>query len=466
MHGRPARAGQRLQHARTRESPILLPRKLHRQHVDERDGRHRIPRCRHHLLPREEDAGRDADHPLGGQQAPRQTLDRAAGEQVPKGGQPGDLQQVDPSPLRVLGVEGVGQTLDRRPRRTHVPLVQCPLQLAGQGRHVPVPAPRLLWRPGAAVAGGVAADEAPPFGDRAGQGEVVGKAIEDSAQPIVVARAETDHRLAEQTPGRERRAPGHALQKAGGTRPVAGIHRVETGPDRRGVPAQRVGLVEDVESHPEPLDDQPVRQHPLHARHGRPAGQVVGVRRQRGGAIQVPDVLEPLVLRQRRHGNRRSIAVRPDAHGGRFLVHALRRKLAGALHGGTEGHQRQPRQAVVPIPRLPDQIERLAPVSPGEELPRLLQQAPGGCTGSARRRRPFAIAAIAPAGHVCRSVEGMRNSSTVASRQRRRPSSSSRCRRYVMSRGTSRSTSAARPSRFPLGGPAAYRENAATSSIT
>ena len=70
IHGRAARARQRLQHARPCEGPILRPRKLHRQHVDERDGGHRIPRCRHHLLPGEEDAGRDADHPIGGQQAP------------------------------------------------------------------------------------------------------------------------------------------------------------------------------------------------------------------------------------------------------------------------------------------------------------------------------------------------------------------------------------------------------------
>ena len=173
MHGRPTRARQRLQHARPCEGPILLPRKLHRQHACERDGRHGIPRCRHHLLPREENAGRDADHPIGGQQAPRQTLYRAAGEQIPKGGQSGDLQQVDPGPRRVLGVEGVGQTLDCRPRRPHVAVVERPLQFAGEGRHAPVPVLRLLRRPGAAVAGGVAAHEAPPLGDRAGQGEIV-----------------------------------------------------------------------------------------------------------------------------------------------------------------------------------------------------------------------------------------------------------------------------------------------------
>ena len=406
IHGLASRAGQRLQHARPRECPILRPRKLHRQRVDERDGGHGIPRRGHDLLSREEDAGRDPDHPIGRQQAPRQVLDRAAGKQVPKRGQPRDLHQVDPGPRRVLGVEGVGQTLDRCPRRAHAAVVERPLQFTGEGRHAPVPALRLLRRPRADVAGGGAAHEAPPFGDRAGQGEIVRQAVEDSAQPVVVARAETDHGPAEQTPGREGRAPGHPLQQVRGLRPVAGIHRVETRPDRRGVPAQRMGLVEDVESGPEPLDDQAVRQHPLHARQGRTAVQVVRVGRQRVPAVQVPDVLDPLVLGQRRQGHGRPIAVGPGAHGGRFLAHPLRRELAGALHGGAEGDQRQPRQTVVPIPRLSDQIERLAPVSRAEQFPRLIQQAPGGHAGCARRRRPFAIAAIAPAGHFCRSAAG------------------------------------------------------------
>ena len=69
----------------------------------------------------------------------------------------------------------------------------------------------------------------------------------------------------------------------------------------------------------------------------------------------------------------------PGTHGGRFLFHALRRELPAALDGGTEGHQRQPRQTVVPVPRLPDQIERLAPVALREDLPGLIQQTTGGC---------------------------------------------------------------------------------------
>ena len=105
----------------------------------------------------------------------------------------------------------------------------------------------------------------------------------------------------------------------------------------------------------------------------------------------------------------------PGAHRGRFLFHALRRELPATLDGRTEGHQRQPRQAVVPVPRLPDQIERLAGVALREDLPGLIQQTTGGCARSARRCRPFAIAAIAPAGH--RRLRSPRGSKLLEGRE-------------------------------------------------
>ena len=46
-----------------------------------------------------------------------------------------------------------------------------------------------------------------------------------------------------------------------------------------------------------------------------------------------------------------------------------------------------------------DLVERLAPVALREDLPGLIQQTTGGCARCARRCRPFAIAAIALAGH-------------------------------------------------------------------
>ena len=56
--------------------------------------------------------------------------------------------------------------------------------------------------------------------------------------------------------------------------------------------------VEDVEPLPAPLDDEPIRQRPLHLQQGLPGGQVVRIGRQGARTIQVPDVLDPVVLRQ------------------------------------------------------------------------------------------------------------------------------------------------------------------------
>ena len=237
MAARPVRASVSNTHARA-SARSSARGNSHRQQVDEDGGRDRMPQLGHHLLPREQDAGYDSGHPIGRQQSPRQPLERAAGDQVPNHRQPRDLQQVDPGQIGIVGVEGVGQKLDRLPDRTHVPLVESPLQLAGQGRHLSPPSSQDPRRHGATVAtaAAVSGDQAPAFGDRAGKGEVGGQAIEGAAQSVVVARTETDHGLAEQTPGRERRTPGHPLQKVRGPRPVAGIHRVETGHDRAGVP--------------------------------------------------------------------------------------------------------------------------------------------------------------------------------------------------------------------------------------
>ena len=418
MDGLAAGARRRLQHARPGEGPVFRAGKLRRQRIEEGGGRRRMPQAGLCLLPPEEDSGQDPGRPIAGGQPPRQRLERAAGDEVANRRQPRDLQQIDPGETGVVGVEDVGQTLNRRPGRAHVPFVDGSLQLAGEGRRPPPLTRHAPRRPGATVvaAAAVRRNEAPPFGDGAGQGEVGRQAIEGPAQPVVVVRAETDRGLAEKTPGRERRAPGHPLQKGGGPPPLAGVHGADTGHDLPGIPTQRMTRVEDVESLPAALDDEPIRQRPFHPEHGRRGGHVVRVGRHRVSAIQMPDVPDPVVFRQRLRRNGGPVAIRPGAHRGRFPVHALRGKLPGALHAGAERHQRQPRQAVVPILHLPDQVERVAPVSPGERLPRLIQQTAGGYARRARRCRPLPIAAIASGGH-----PGTIEPRELEPRRRRRP---------------------------------------------
>ena len=67
--------------------------------------------------------------------------ERRHGKQVPGRRQRRDLQQVQPGPVGIFRVEGVGQLLDRRPDRTDLLLVQGPLQLVGQDRHLRAVAP-------------------------------------------------------------------------------------------------------------------------------------------------------------------------------------------------------------------------------------------------------------------------------------------------------------------------------------
>ena len=392
-HRAPARPRQRFQHAGAREGLIRRPGKLRRQLGEEHDRGNGIPQHGRHPLRQQQDAGPDAIDPIRRQQTALQLDGRGQGEGVPGRRQPHDLQQVDPRSDGVLGIEGVGQAFNRGPDRAHLPLAHGPLQIGGQGRRPPTLAGQLRRRPGHLVAAAAAGDEVAGVG-RVGQGEIGRQALENAAQLVVVARAEADHRLGEQAPGGERRAPRHPLQQVRGPGPVAGVHGVETGHDRRGVPPQRVAGVEDAETVPEALDDETIRERSFHLEHGRRLAHVLRIGGQGVRAVQIPDVLDLVGFRQRRQREGRPMPLRCGAHGGRFRVHALRGKLPGALHGGAEGDQRQAGQAVVPVPRLPDQIERLPPVSRGERAARLIQQAPGGCAGRARRRRPLAIAPV------------------------------------------------------------------------
>ena len=93
---------------------------------------------------------------------------------------------------------------------------------------------------------------------------------------------------------------------------------------------------------------------------------------------------------------------RVRAHGGRFRVHALGRELSGAPDARAEGEQRQLRQVRVAVARLPNQLQRLAPVPLPEHLARLFQQtARGEAGGGGGGCRPlaFATAAFAFARH-------------------------------------------------------------------
>ena len=91
---------------------------------------------------------------------------------------------------------------------------------------------------------------------------------------------------------------------------------------------------------------------------------------------------------------------RPGAHGVRFFLHALRRELPGAQGAGAEGEERHPFPMLVRVPGLPEQIEGLAPVAPGQALPGLLQQL-SGRNGLRLRPLPFSapVSAVAPGGH-------------------------------------------------------------------
>ena len=391
MHRGAARPRQRFQHAGPGEGLVFRSGKLRRQIGEDGDGGGGIPQGGRRLLHQQQNAGRDAVDPIGRRQTLRQPQDRARRQPDPDRRQPRDLQEVEPGPDGILGVEGVGQTFDRLRDLGRLPLAQSALQIVGQGRRPRPLASQRRRRPGRAAA---VREQAQARGGRADQGEVRRQALDGSTQSVLVARAETVHRLREQTPGGERRAPRHALQQARGPRPVAGVHGVEPRRDRGGVPPQRVAGVERLDAFPAAFDDQPVRERPLHPRHGRRLPQVVRVGRQGVRAVQVPDVPGPVRLGQRRQGEGLPPPVRRGAHGGRFPVHALRGELPGAADGGAEGRQRQSGQAVVPASRLPDQSERLPPVPAGEGFVRLLQQAAGGCGRCARRGGPLALAPV------------------------------------------------------------------------
>ena len=232
MHGASARPRQRFQHAGARDGLIFRPGKLRRQLGEEPGRGNGIPRRGRHPLRQQQDAGRDAVDPIRRQQPAYQLDGRGQGEGVPGRRQPHDLQQVDPRSGGVFGVDGVGQAFNRGPDRAHLPLAQGLFQIGGQDRGPRTLAAQLRRRPGPLAAVG----HAPAGVGRAGQGEIGRQALDGAAQSLVVARAETDHRLGEQAPGGERRAPRHPLQQVRGPRPVAGVHGVETGHDRRRVP--------------------------------------------------------------------------------------------------------------------------------------------------------------------------------------------------------------------------------------
>ena len=321
--GGAARARQRLEDAGPRPRPVHR-RELHRQPVEKGLGGGRSPEPGPHLGAQQDDAGHDRGRPLGRQQAVRERVDTGQREPFPRRRQGRDLQQVDPGRDGVLGIDDVGQLLDSAPDPLHVLLADRPPEPGGEGRR---PAAGAAEDAGSAITAvtAVAAREAPAFRHGAGQDEVGRQVVDHAAEPVVVPRVEADHGPAEQTPGRERRAPGHPLQQGGGPRPVAGVHRLQTGPDLLGVAPQRVARGERVETRPAPLGDEPIRQRPLHPGQGRPLRQMGRIGGHGVRTVEMPDVEDPVVFRQRRRGDGGAIALRAVPHRRRFLAPALGR---------------------------------------------------------------------------------------------------------------------------------------------
>ena len=399
LNGLVARPSQGFEYAAPGQGLLRRTGELHRQPVEVDGRRGGIPQIGRHPLGQETDSGRDAGHPAGRQQAARHSQDCRRGQHVPQHRHAGDLQEVDSGMDGIVGVERGGQIGERPLDVAHRPPAEGLDEFAGQGRRRPALRPQRppnLEGSAAAFAGA----QASPFGHRVGQGEVLRQPVDSLAQPLVVAGAEAHHGLAEQPPGRERRTPGHRLQEPGSPLPVPGIHGLDTARHRSGVSPEGVIRVERFEPLPAPMDHESVRQRPFGPGKGRPGAQVVRVGLQGVGPVQMAEVQDQIVFRQRPGGDGRPVLSGPGTHGGRLLRHAFRRKLPGAPGAGAEGEDRQPFQTLVCVLCLPEQIEGLAPISLGQALPSLLQQLSGRCV---LRFRPLplsaSVLAVALSGH-------------------------------------------------------------------
>ena len=387
-----ADSGQGLQHAASGQGPVRGAGELHGQMTETGGGRGGIPEIPFRLLAQQPDAGQHPGHPPGRQETPRQPLDRLHGEIASQRGQTGDPEQIDAGLEGLVGGEGIGQP-------GHQPFEDA-RALVPAKRQAQLAAERIGRRPARSQhplhpdrsAFPFAGADASPLRDGAGEGEIGRQQVEGSAESLVVTGSEARHGLAEHAPGRERGAPGHASQAIRSPLPLSRVHGLDTVHDRSGVPAQRMVRIEDPEAVPVPLDHEPIRQGPFGPEDRGSSAQAVRVHRQRIGPVQVVEVSHQVLPRQGPNDDGGPVSIGPRAHGGGLLVQAAPRELPGALGAGTEEQERQVLRGGVPMLRMPEPVERAAPVPLGQKLPGLRQQIGGGC---ALRLGPFALSLVA-----------------------------------------------------------------------
>ena len=328
-------------------------------------------------------------------------MDGLHGQLDSKRRQSGDLQKIDSGLERVLGVEGIGE-----PR--HQPfedarafsIAQRPAQLVAERLDRRACRSECLPHLNRAALPFAGAD-ASPFGDGVGEGEVGRQQRDCSAQVVVVTRAELHHRLAEHTPGCERRAPGHALHRSGGPLPFSGVHGVDTLHDRPGVAPQRVARIEDIETVPAPVDHEQVRERPFRPQRGGPNDQESRVDRQSIGSVQASDVPHQVLVSHRREGDGLSLQCGLRVHGGGLSFQTALRELPGALDAGAEAQERPFLRTTVSVLRLPEPVECAAPVAVVQELPDLIQQDFGGYVLRFRSLSLALAAAVFARCHAC-----------------------------------------------------------------
>ena len=229
---------------------------------------------------------------------------------------------------------------------------------------------------------------ASPFGHRLSEDKIVRQQVEGPLEPRVITRPKAHHGLAEHAPGRERRVPRHALHQVARPPPVSSVHGAETALDCFGVPAQGMARLVTLKTVPAPAEHEQVRQRPFGRGCAGPDGQVIRVDRQRVGSVQIAHVPRQILFRQRRGGDGCPVPGRLRAHGGGLPVQSAPCQLPGALDARAEAKERQLHRTGVSGLRLPEPVERAAPVPSGEESAHLLRQIAGGCV---RRRLAFPL---------------------------------------------------------------------------
>ena len=328
-------------------------------------------------------------------------MDGLHGQLDSKRRQGGDLQKIDSGLERVLGVEGIGE-----PR--HQPfedarafsIAQRPAQLVAERLDRRARRSECLAHLNRTALPFAGAD-ASPFGGGVGEGEIGRQQRDGSAQVVVITGAELHHGLAEHAPGRERRAPGHALHRSGGALPFSGVHGVDTLHDRPGIAPQGVVRIEDIETVPAPADHEQVRESPFRAQRGGPSDQESRVDRQSIGSVQASDVSHQVLVSHRRDGDGLSVPCGLCAHGGGLSFETALRELPGALDAGAEAQERPFLGTTVSVLRLPEPVECAAPVAVVQELPDLIQQDFGGYVLRLRSLSLALAAAVLGRCHAC-----------------------------------------------------------------